>query len=774
MSDPIPFPKRRKPRVKKLRLLLILLPLMALALISTVFGMMMAVASDLPDLENRAEYKESKNSVILDDQGRRLGILTSNEGRVLVNFEQINPSMVNAIISVEDERFYTNSGVDLRGIARAFVADVIQGKPRQGASTITQQFVKRAMERENKRTVFEKLREAALAYHLTRKWSKEKILTEYLNSAYFGNGANGIEAAARTYFSEDHPGCGESPDRPCAKELHPWESALLAGIVQNPSGYDPVAHPQAARERRDVVLEKMREQGKITDAEYQQFIQEALPGENQVHPPEQKAPTPATPYFTTWVRQQVVDRYGPVRSFQGGLTIKTTLDLDYQKAAEAAVSQRFSNPDGPTASVVVIDNRTGGVRAMVGGRDYNAVPFNLATQGQRQPGSSFKPFTLARALEDGISPNSTWPSAKREFKVPGTHGREVFVVNNYEGAYAGVRTLASATTYSDNAVFAAVGIKVGTKRVAKLARKMGIRTPVSHNYAMTLGGLRQGVTALDMAHAYETFARGGKLITGTLGASDRGPVGISEVRRGDKVLDTNRIVAKRILPTDVADEVTAILHTVVTSGTGTHAQLSNTDDVVAGKTGTTENYGDAWFVGYTPRYTTAVWVGYPDKLKPMQTEYNGGEVSGGTYPADIWHDIMTQIYSIDAQRENARRLRQIEKLQREGKDIPPELQETVPTTTDPSTVPVAPSTSSTTPPSDDVNTGPGTQDGTVEEQQRQQATQGGAGAGGGGGGGATGQQGTPTPATPPATPDTGAGATGGAAPQAGGAAAPPG
>jgi penicillin-binding protein 1A len=779
MSEPIPFPKRRKPRLKKLRLLLILLPLMALALVSTVFGMMMAVASDLPDLENRAEYKESKNSVILDDQGRRLGILTSNEGRVLVSFDQINPSMVNAIIAIEDERFYTNAGVDLRGIARAFVNDVIQGKSRQGASTITQQFVKFALERENKRTVFEKLREAALAYHLTRKWSKEKILTEYLNTIYFGNGAYGIESAARTYFGADHPGCGETPENPCAKVLHPWESALLAGIVQNPSGYDPVAHPQAARERRDIVLAKMRDQGKITDEEYRQFIEEALPGENQVHPPAQTAPTPATPYFTTWVRQQVVDRYGPVKAFQGGLTIKTTLDLDMQKAAEQAVGQRFANPDGPTASVVVIDNRTGGVRAMVGGRDYNTTPFNLATQGQRQPGSSFKPFVLTKALETGISPNSTWPSEKRVFTVPHTHGREHFVVNNFEDTYGGVRTLTQATTYSDNSVFAAVGIQVGTKKIAKLAEKMGIRTPVSHNYAMTLGGLTQGVTALDMAHAYETLARGGKLITGTLGASDNGPVGISEVRRGDKVLDRNKVEAKRIVPSSVADEVTSILETVVRVGTGTHAQLSNTDDIVAGKTGTTENYGDAWFVGYTPRYTTAVWVGYPDRLKSMSTEYQGGPVEGGTYPADIWHDIMTQIYAIDAQRENARREREIEKLQKEGKDIPPELQQTVPTTTDPAQTPVAPSTSSTTPPSDNVDTGPGTQDGTAEEQQ--QATQGGgttgAGAGGTdgtGGGGTAGQ--TPTPTPTPATPQTpagtGGGATGGAA--AGGAAAPPG
>ncbi|MBX5443287.1 MAG: transglycosylase domain-containing protein, partial [Solirubrobacteraceae bacterium] len=686
MSDPIPFPTRRKPRLKKLRLLAILLPLSALALVSTVFGMMMAVASDLPDLENRAEYKHSENSVITDVRGRRLGILTSNEGRVLIDFDEINPSMVNAIIAIEDERFYTNPGVDLRAIARAFVADVIQGKPRQGGSTITQQFVKRALEREHERTLFEKLREAALAFHLTRKWSKEKILTEYLNSAYYGNGAYGIEAAARTYFAADHPGCGEDPKRPCAKELHPWESALLAGLVQNPSGYDPIAHPQAARQRRDLVLAKMRELGKITDAEYRRFRQEAIPGEDQIHPPQQKAPTPATPYFTTWVRQQVVDRYGPVRAFQGGLTIRTTLDLDMQKAAEEAVNRRFSDPNGPTAAVVVIDNRNAEVRAMVGGRDYNEVPFNLATQGQRQPGSSFKPFVLAKALQEGISPNSTWPSRKREFTVPGTKGREVFVVNNYEGNYAGVQTLARATTFSDNAVFAAVGIEVGTRKIARLARRMGIRTPVSHNYAITLGGLKHGVTVLDMAHAYETFARGGELITGTLGAGRKGPVGIREVKRGDKVLDRNKVRETRVLPASVAHEVTSILKTVVTSGTGTRAQFDGAE-WIAGKTGTTENYGDAWFVGYTPRYTTAVWVGYPDRLKPMETEYAGEPVAGGTYPTDIWHDVMRSIYAIEAEREQARREREIARLKRQGKEIPPELLETVPTTPEPAATP---------------------------------------------------------------------------------------
>jgi penicillin-binding protein 1A len=781
MSDPIPFPKPRKPRVKKLRLLFILVPLTALALISTAFGMMMAVASDLPDLENRQEYKHSQNSEIVDDHGRLLGVLTSNEGRVLVSFNQINPSMTNAIIAIEDERFYSNSGVDLRGIARAAVNDVIKGGGRQGGSTITQQFVKFALERENKRTVLEKAREAALAYHLTRKWSKQKILTEYLNSIYFGNGATGIEAAARTYFASAHPGCGDTPSRPCAKELHPWESAFLAGVVQNPTGYDPIAHPQAATQRRNTVLMKMEQQGKITPSEYEEFIHEAIPGENDIQPPSQKGPTAGTPYFTTWVRQQVVDRYGATRAFQGGLTVKTTLDLDMQKAAEQAVSSRFSDPNGPTASVVVLDNKTGEVRAMVGGQDYNTSAFNLATQGQRQPGSSFKPFVLAEALKAGISPDSVWPSQKRTFTVPGTKGQEHFVVNNDEGSYAGSRSLRSALTYSDNAVFAAVGIQVGTAKIARIARRMGIRTSVSRNYAITLGGLKHGVTPLDMAHAYETIATGGKRVSGTLGASLFGPVGIEKVTRNGKVLDENKVRTREVLTQPIAEQMQSIMETVVTTGTGTHAKLG---EWAAGKTGTTENYGDAWFVGFTKRYTTAVWVGYPDRLTPMKTNYNGEPVMGGTYPADIWHDVMTAIEDINTSRAEAKRQAQIAKLTAEGKDIPPELQSTTPTTpatTTPPATSVAPTTTPTTPgdqtsttsttPKTGGATGTGTGAGTGGDgtgtETPAPATGTGTGAGTGAGTGSTGA------GTGAGTGATGGDGTGGAS-AGGGAAAPPG
>ena len=662
-------PAARRPRVRKLRLLVVLVPLSLLALISTVFGMMMAVASDLPDLENRKEFQDARNSELYDVHGKQLGVLTNNLSRVIVSYDQISPDVRNAIIAIEDRRFYENPGVDIRGIARAFVQDVVQQRAVQGGSTITQQFVKNALRAQDQRTVFQKLREAALAYHLTRKWSKRKILTQYLNSIYFGNGAYGIESASRTYFGRDHPEC--PAERPCARVLRPHEAALIAAIVASPSAYDPVAHPAPAKRRRDLVLRRMYEQGRLGRLQYFNARQEALPAD-----PEPPRVRTKAPYFTTWVRQQLVDRYGARQAFEGGLKVTTTLDLELQGAAEATIKRYFSKPAGPAAALVAIDNDSGEVRAMVGGRDYNARPFNLATQGQRQPGSAMKPFILAEALRQGIGPGSVWPSRKRFFSVAGSK-TEKFVVNNFENRYSGTNTLAGALTASDNSVFAAVGIRVGTRKVARLARRMGIRTPVSSNLAMTLGGLRQGVTPLDMAHAYETFAADGLRVSGTLGASLAGPVGIRSVatlpRRGrpSRILATNRLRRRRVLDKLTAQTAVGIMQTVVTRGTGKRAGLTD-GSFVAGKTGTTENSGDAWFVGFTDRMTVAVWVGYPDKLKPMLTEFGGKPVEGGTFPALIWHDFMTGANRIIDDRNRRERVR---------KGLPPEPPESERTTT---------------------------------------------------------------------------------------------
>ena len=537
--------RSRQVRIRKLRVIALLAGLGVLAAVSTVFGMMMAVASDLPQMEDPLRG----NSVILDANGKEIGLLTGNQRQLFVSEAQIAPVMKQAIIAIEDRRFYTNEGYDLRGIGRALWQDVVNQRVVQGGSTITQQFVKNALAAQNDRTLFVKLREAALAYQLTRKWSKERILRNYLNTIYFGNGAYGIESAAQTYFGGDHQGCEEDKARPCASQLELHEAALLAGIVASPTGFDPVAHPAEARKRRNIVLDRMLQQGLIDQARHDAAAAESLPTRADISPPREDT---KYPYFTSWVKQQVVDKLGggqlgARRAFTGGLTVKTTLDSKVQEAATTAIRNWLPFASGPRASMVAIENKTGMVRAMVGGDDYAKSSFNLATQGQRQPGSSFKPFVLAEALRQDISPGSTWASKKKVFTLK---GGEKFTVNNYNDAYAGVTTLANATTNSDNSVYAELGLKLGPKKVAAMARRLGIRTPVSRNAANSLGGLKQGVTPLDMAHAYETFAQRGELTYGSLspGDPDR-PQGHADPRpgrdRGDRPRRQGRLRAAR-------------------------------------------------------------------------------------------------------------------------------------------------------------------------------------------------------------------------------------
>jgi penicillin-binding protein 1A len=658
---PAPAPDDRtpasKPRLKRLRFVAIVLAVLVLGLISFVFGIFISVASDLPSLARFSTLKNAKSSVLLDDLGHPLGVV-SQQNRVNVTSGQIPQIVKEAVISIEDKRFETNSGIDIRGIARAFVQDVLHKGTVQGASTIEQQFIKNALQAQSHRTVFEKLREAALAYQLSHKWSKEKIITAYLNTIYFGNGAYGIEAAAQTYFGHEvnHLGCGEPAHQLCVEELQPWEAALLAGIIQSPTGYDPATHPQAALERRNTVLRQMLDQGYLSKAVYEQSIAQSLPAAQDIQAPtEQTVEGVDAGYFTSWVQQQVIERYGASRAFDGGLTIKTTLDLELQRAAERAVNDYLESPDGPTASLVAIENSTGEVRAMVGGRNYAETPFNLATDGERQPGSSFKAFDLAAALEDGISPESEWASKEKTFIVPDSGGEEKFVVHNDEGNYTGENTLTGATAFSDNSIYAEVGLKVGTKRIARLAHRMGITTPLSTNPAMTIGGLTIGVSPLEMAHAYETIAHSGQRVSGTLAESGE-PVAIQEVSAGTQTLpdgdhrDVNHVRATPVLPPSVASTETSMLETVLEYGTGKAAAIGQ---FAAGKTGTTSNYGDAWFVGWDSKYTVAVWVGYPNKLIPMTTDFNGTPVLGGTFPALIWHDFMISALSIDKSRSEA-------------------------------------------------------------------------------------------------------------------------
>lgn len=673
-------PRPPKPKLKKLRLALVVFGLSALALISTVFGMLMAVASDLPSLDSEAQFRAAENSELypsgpdcreLDPNNcPRIAKLTGNLNRILVNEGEISPNLKNAVISIEDRRFYSHEGVDYTGIARALTQDILRRQAVQGGSTITQQFVKNALSAQGDRSVFQKLREAALAYHLERKWSKEKILTQYLNTVYFGNGAYGVEAAARTYFGDgDEPDERESAtddagvtlqppptttdeedaDRGARESriLSPAEAALLAGMISSPSMYDPLQHPVASRERRDLVLARMREQGMITDTQYRDAVRQAVPDEDQVDPPNVESDQP---YFTSWVTGQLLDRYTAAQVFSGGLKIKTTIDPELQAAAEQAIAGRLAGV-GPSASLVAIDNDTGQVKAMVGGPDFNARPFNLATNGHRQPGSAIKPFILTRALADGVDPNSSWASNPKVFPVPGSGGKEKFPVANYEDSYLGTASLWSATAASDNSVFAELGLQVGTKRIARLARRMGIRTKLSTNPAMTLGGLKEGVTPLEMAYAYSTIANHGQRVTSSFLPGVIGPIGFEEVK-GRGIDETNEVSTVQVFPPEVADLAKEMLRLVVTSGTGEAAQVG--DEEIWGKTGTTENYGDAWFVGGNDELTVAVWVGYADSVQSMETEHGGSPVAGGTFPAEIFHDFITSWVTMRDARRAAR------------------------------------------------------------------------------------------------------------------------
>jgi penicillin-binding protein 1A len=671
---------REKPRLRKLRLALVILGLSGLAFVSWIFGIMMAVAQDLPALESREQYKRAENSVVYDINGERLATLTNNQGRILLASEEISPAIKEAVVAIEDQRFYDHRGVDFQGIARALYQDVLAGSAQQGASTITQQFVKNALAAQDSRTILQKFREAAIAYHLEREWSKDKILTEYLNEIYFGEGATGIEAAARTYFGSSHPGCGQSDEaEPCASQLLPWEAALLAGMISSPSAYSPRTNPEAATERRNLVLQRMTEEGYLTDEEYAKYAALPVPGQKEITPPQENS---AAPYFTSWLRQQLVDRYGAGEAFGGGLQITSTLDLDLQRQVEAIVGSRLAGIE-PTASVVVLDNDTAAVRAMVGGPNFQEAPFNLATNGQRQPGSSFKPFTLVTALEQGHSTAEVYTSAPQEipfrarFEEKGKEEtvNELFEVNNYEDSYLGSASIATATTYSDNSVYAQLGTEVGPDNVAATAERLGVETDLSteteysiagrdfepYNPALILGGLEVGVTPMEMAHAYNSLAAGGKRLSGTMAASGGGPVGIYEVRdgegyaQGELVEDQtgasgkNEVVAKQVIDPAVAATATDVLSTVVSSGTGENAA---TGEPTWGKTGTTDDNGDAWFCGATEEITACVWVGHADSVTPMETEFAGAPVDGGTFPALIFADIVNAYTELEDARDD--------------------------------------------------------------------------------------------------------------------------
>jgi penicillin-binding protein 1A len=612
-----PASNGRRRRIRKLRLATLLLLLLLLSVASFSFGLITAVAGQIPTCDPRQVPHEVDGHIYANDNHTILATLRGSESRILVDTDQISPIMQQAIVAVEDKRFYEHNGVDLRGIARAVWADVAHKSVVQGGSTITQQFVKNSCVT-TARTISRKLKEAALAWQLEQHWSKLRILTAYLNTIYFGNGAYGIQRAAQTYFNST------------AARLTLPQAALLAGIPADPSRYDPVTNPKAARARRLEVLQVLQAQGDITKRDLQRSARAPLPRAEDVRLPGIEGPAP---YFVNYIKQQLIEKYGTRRVFGGGLNVQTTIDLRLQKLARHAIQSVLKEPNGPSAALVAVRPRTGEILAMYGGDNFRQSQFNLAVQGERQPGSSFKPFVLATALKQGISPATTFPSRPVSIFI----GDKYWPVHNYENDYIGSGDLVTATVVSDNSIFAQLTKLVGPGNVAKTAHRLGITRHLNPYFAIGLGA--DAVSPLEMARAFSTFADDGRRVDGAVfGNRPRAIARISSAT--GQLLDDNRPVYRTALTRGEDALLTSILEGVIRSGTGKRAALP--DRVVAGKTGTTENYGDAWFVGYTPQLATAVWVGYPNTLKPMLTEYHGQPVAGGTFPAEIWR-VFTQL-----------------------------------------------------------------------------------------------------------------------------------
>jgi penicillin-binding protein 1A len=581
-------------------------------------GLVTAIAGQIPSLDPSRIRNQTDGYIYAGDGTRVLSVLRGSQSRILLRSEEIAPVMKQAIVAIEDKRFYEHRGIDLRGILRAVWVNVRGGKTVQGGSTITQQFVKNTYTNDQ-RSIARKLKEAALAWQLEQRWSKDRILTAYLNTIYFGNGAYGVEQAAQTYF---HHSAGPG-------KLTLWEAALLAGIPEDPAAYDPATNPAAARKRRNLVLREMRDQGDITQADYARAVAAEMPKRQDIQLPGDQGPAQ---YFANYVKQQLVDRYGSGRVFGGGLKIYTTINLALQKMARNSIGKWLTDPAGPTAALVAIDPRDGRVLAMFGGNNFRKSQFNLAVQGERQAGSSFKPFVLATALKEGVAPSTTFVSEQVTINA----GGRLWEVHNYEDSYLGPITIQQATTYSDNSVFAQLTKLVGPANIVQTARSLGIRSKLQPYFSIGLGA--QGVNPLEMARAFSAFANGGRRIDGArFGNKPRVILRVSNDK--GKTVDDNGARPRQELSEEDASILTSLLQGVIKGGTGKAAALGD-GRPAAGKTGTTENYGDAWFVGYTPQLAAAVWVGYPNRLRPMTYEYHGRPVAGGTFPALIWKSFM--------------------------------------------------------------------------------------------------------------------------------------
>lgn len=595
-------PTRRGVWVRRILLFTLLLVVAVGVTGCAVYAQM---ASSLPDPDATKGKGRDQSTIVKDRNGRVLARFFAEENRQDVELQKIPQHLRLAVIATEDQRFYEHEGVDPLGIARALYTDIIRGEKAQGGSTITQQYVKQAFVTSEK-TLRRKIQEAILAQRVERRYSKDEILELYLNTIYFGHGAYGVEAASRAYFAKG------------VDKLSVAEAAMIAGVIKSPGRYSPYLEPENAKLRRDTVLKQMLGEGYIDQATYDEAV--ASPIETKSG----KAGAKTAPYFVEWVREQLVSEYGEQAVYRGGLNVRTTLDREMQAAAEKAVADVLDEKGDPSAAIVAVKPGTGEVLAMVGGRDFTKQQFNVATQGRRQPGSAFKPFVLTTALLEGVSPEKAFESGPAKLQV----GDQTWSVTGAPGGKKGPMRLRAATEQSVNSVYAQLILDVGADKVVKTAESLGIREGIDPVPAIALGGLETGVSPLEMAAAYGTLAAGGKHAE---------PYGVIEV------LDSKGKALFKAKPrtTDALDPAAAALTTdiltgVIKRGTGKAASIGRP---AAGKTGTTQEYRDAWFVGYTPDIATAVWVGYPDAQREMKNVH-GRTVTGGSFPAEIWAQFM--------------------------------------------------------------------------------------------------------------------------------------
>ena len=572
------------------------------------------------DLASLRSVRIGANTFVYAANGSLLGSIPAERNREPVTAAGMSLSIRKATIAIEDRRFFEHGGVDIEGIARAAVADVRAGGIVEGGSTITQQLV-RNLYISREQTVQRKVKEACLATKLDRAWTKQRILTTYLNQVYYGNHAYGIEAAARTYFSKP------------ARKLTVSEAALLAGLTQAPSIYDPFTVPARALARRKEVLAAMVDTGVISQRIYRKTLAAGVtirPGRlyNEIR----------EPYFFGYVRDKLIEAYGAGQVRSGGLKVYTTIVPRYQRLAEKAIRDTLNQPTDPAAALISISPKTGAIRAMaavVPNRPKNQ--FNLLSQARRQPGSTFKTFVLTAAVEQGINPDSTYyVSAPFTYKVHPAGNCDDgtwWCVHTYANDYYGWSSIRSATLRSDNSVYAQLTLDVGPQKVAEVARRMGVRSQldVKGAYVPSIGLGSIAISPLDLATAYSTLAAGGVHAE---------PMAIRRVVLSDGKDDTQAgwgiPKRHRAISEGVAAIVTRILEQNVQSGTGTRAAMGRP---AAGKTGTNEEHADAWFAGYTPELATTVWIGYTSGEIPMENVH-GIAVSGGSFPAEIWRLFM--------------------------------------------------------------------------------------------------------------------------------------